>query len=196
MIVIGLTGSIGMGKSTAARFLKKMGCGVFDSDKYVHKLLEPGGDAFETVALSFPDVWDKKKRIINRKKLGEIIFYNNEAREKLEEILHPLVQSAQTDFIKKQKKLNRKFVVLDIPLLFETSAQHRVDYTIVVTAPYAIQRQRVLRRPNMTEEKFQQILARQMPDAQKCALADFVVPTGLGLAYTYRCLKQILERLS
>lgn len=196
MIILGLTGSIGMGKTTAARMLKQMGCAVFDSDAYVHQALSSEGQAFEAVALTFPKAWDKKKHLIDRKKLGEIVFEDALEREKLENILHPLVRHAQTQFIRKQKRMGRKFVVLDIPLLFETGAQNRVDYTIVVSAPDFVQRSRVLSRPNMKKEKFKQILQTQMPDNQKCALADFVVPTGLGKAHSYGVLKNILSELS
>ncbi len=193
MIVFGLTGSIGMGKSTAALMLKKMGCQIHNSDKAVHHALSPNGQAFEEVALTFPDVWDKKTHTIKRAALANIIFNDIDAKERLEQILHPIVQQAQGRFIQKCRRLQQDFVVLDIPLLFETNAQNRVDYTIVVSAPYAIQRARVLKRPNMSEEKFYAILDAQMPDKEKCALADFIVPTGLGMHYTFGCLKNILE---
>jgi len=195
MIIIGLTGSIGMGKSTAAALYRKLGVPVHESDKAVAEFLEPGGKAFETVALAFPDAWDKKTHTINKKKLADLVFTDDMQRQKLESILHPLVRRAQDRFLFKQKRLGRFLAVLDIPLLFETGAQHRVDYVIVVTAQPVIQRQRVLRRPNMTAEKLDSILDVQMPDGLKCNLADYVVQTGLGRADVLRRLKQILKEL-
>lgn len=193
MIVLGLTGSIGMGKSTAARMFKRMGVPVFDSDADVHKALSPKGAAFEEVAVTFPDAWDKKTRTINRTLLGGIVFEDADARKQLESILHPIVQAGQKKFIVGMTRLGKKLVVLDIPLLFEIGAQGRVDYTICVTAPDVIQRRRVLSRPNMSEEKFLKILDHQMPDAQKRTLADFVVQTGQGYALTYRQLQKIVK---
>ena len=195
MIVLGLTGSIGMGKTTAAAMLKKMGCAIHDADKAVHQALEPNGEAFEEVALSFPSAWDKKKRIIKRNVLADIIFKDINQRHALEQILHPVVQRSQIKFLKAQNRMGRRVVVLDIPLLFETGAQARVDYTVVVSAPYHVQRTRVLKRQGMSEEKFQHILETQMPDVQKRNLADFVVPTGMGMAYSYRCLMKIMEEI-
>ena len=195
MIVLGLTGSIGMGKTTAAAMLKKMGCAIHDADKAVHQALEPNGEAFEEVALSFPSVWDKKKRIIKRNVLADIIFKDINQRHALEQILHPVVQRSQIKFLKAQNRMGRGVVVLDIPLLFETGAQARVDYTVVVSAPYHVQRTRVLKRQGMSEEKFQRILETQMPDVQKRNLADFVVPTGMGMAYSYRCLMKLMEEI-
>lgn len=192
MIVIGLTGSIGMGKTTVARMMKQLGCAIHDSDKCVHDALQPKGAAFEEVALTFPTAWEKKTHTINKKILGEIIFKDSEKKEELENILHPVVQQSQKNFIQKQTRLGREVVVLDIPLLFETGAETRVDYTFVVSAPYHIQRHRVLSRPYMSEEKFKAILAAQMSDSEKRARADFVIPTGLGLAYTHRILKKSL----
>lgn len=193
MIVLGLTGSIGMGKSTAARMLKKLGCAVHDSDMAVRKALTSKGQAFEEVAVTFPECWDKKKHMINRGKLAKIVFDDFSKKQKLEEILHPIVRQSQSDFIRHQKRAGRKIVVLDIPLLFETGAEKRVDYTLVVTAPYDIQRRRVLARAGMTEKKFHDILDTQMPDKEKCARADFIIPTGLGLSYTFRILKNVLQ---
>lgn len=193
MIILGLTGSIGMGKTTAARMLAKMGCGVHDSDAAVRQALSPGGDAFEEVALTFPEAWDKKKHIIKRDILGDIVFNDVDKRRVLEDILHPMVQRSQKKFAQAQERLGRDIVALDIPLLFETGAQTRMDYTAVVSAPYHIQRRRVLSRPGMNEEKFQAILNTQMLDREKRALADFVVQTGMGMAYTYRELEKIVR---
>lgn len=196
MIVLGLTGSIGMGKSRAALMLKFLGVPAHDSDSAVHKALTPKGDAFEEVAVTFPDAWDKKKHVIDRKKLGQIVFNDEAALKKLEAILHPIAQKSQSEFIQAMKRAGKKIVVLDIPLLFETGAEKRVDYTLTVTAPANIQRRRVLERAGMSIEKFEKILARQMPDSQKQALSDFVVQTGLGYAHTFRQLKNIIREVS
>ncbi len=198
MIILGLTGSIGMGKSTAAAMLGKMSCAVHDSDKTVYDALQPTGKAFEEVAITFPKAWDKKKRLLKKDVLAQIIFADTKKRRELENILHPIVQRAQKDFIKTQKRLGRKFVVLDIPLLFETGADQRVHYTLVVDAPHSVQRRRVLARSNMDEKKFQAILKTQMSNKVKCRMADFVIPTGRGLATTWgalhNCLQEIKER--
>ena len=196
MIILGLTGSIGMGKSTVASMLEKLGCSTHSSDEAVHEALKPKGGAFEEVAVTFPESWDKKKRVLKRDILADIIFQDDAKRKELEEILHPIVHQSQKKFIQKQSRLNRDFVALDIPLLFETGAEQRVDYTLVVSAPYHVQRHRVLARAGMTEEKFEAILSTQMPDAEKRARADFIIPTGLGMAYTYKTLQQCLEQLS
>jgi len=195
MITIGLTGSIGMGKTTAAQMLKKMGCAIHDSDLCVYKALQPGGKAFEEVAVTFPEAWDKKKHIINRDILARLIFNDSKQKNILEHILHPIVRADQNKFIQNQTRQLRRFSVLDIPLLFETSADERVDVTAVVTAPLAIQRRRVLSRPGMDENRFLSILNSQMPNVHKCALADFIIPTGLGRAYTYSTLRQMLRKL-
>lgn len=195
MITLGLTGSIGMGKSTVGDMLKKLGCAVHDSDIAVRQALAPDGNAFEEVAVTFPDAWDKKKHIIKKDVLSEIIFSDKEKREELEGILHPAAQLSQRNFLKRQQALGRDISVLDIPLLFETGAERRVDYTLVASAPYHIQRRRVLSRPGMDEEKFLSILNTQMPDQTKCAYADFVVPTGLGYAYTFKVLQKILREI-
>ncbi len=196
MIVLGLTGSIGMGKSTVALMLKKLGCGIHDSDKAVRLALSPKGQAFEEVALTFPTSWDKKTHIIKRDVLAEVIFNDDLERQKLEKILHPIVHRLQKEFIQKQARLGRKIVVLEIPLLFETGAETRVDYTVVVSAPYHVQRHRVLKRSGMSEERFKKILRNQMSDKEKCLRADFVIPTGMGMAYTHKCLKNMLEKIN
>lgn len=195
MIVLGLTGSIGMGKSATARLFKKLGVPVFDSDADVHKALSPEGAAFEEVAVTFPESWDKKTATINRKVLGGIVFNDAKKRKELEGILHPVVQAGQKKFIAAMKRMGKKIVVLDIPLLFETGAEKRVDYTIVVTAPYSIQRRRVLARVGMDEARFLKILEMQMPDAEKQARADFIVQTGQGYAHTHRQLQKILKEV-
>lgn len=194
MIVLGLTGSIGMGKSTAAKMLKLHGIPVHDSDRAVHAALLPNGSAFEEVAVTFPEAWDKKARLIDRKKLGDIVFQDKAALKKLEAILHPVAMASQKKFLLAMKAKGKRAAALEIPLLFETGAESRVDYTIVVTAPPAIQRRRVMARKNMTEEKFRRILDSQMPDAEKQARADFVVQTGMGFAATFRDLRKALKK--
>ena len=195
MIVIGLTGSIGMGKTTVAGMFERLGCGVHCSDKASRLALSPDGGAFEEVALNFPESWDKKKHIIKRDALAEIIFKDEAKKTVLENIIHPAVRASQDDFILKQKLLGRKVVILDIPLLFETNAQNRMDYNVVVSAPYFIQARRVLKRSGMSEEKFVAILKTQIPDVQKRAMADFIVPTGLGMAYSYHHVRKIMKEI-
>lgn len=198
MIVLGLTGSIGMGKSTVAAMMKTLGIPVHDSDIAAHRLLEPKSEARLALAAAFPhyeypQIYEKKTYNINRRELGQIVFSDDEARARLEAIIHPLVRKSQTEFLRASALKGIKIAVLDVPLLFETGADARVDYTITVSAPAFLQRARVLARPDMTEEKFHAILARQMPDAEKRARSDFVIQTGLGRAHSLQTLKQILQ---
>lgn len=189
--IIGLTGSIGMGKSTAARMLKDFGVPVFDADLAVHLLLAKDGAAVAKIAKIFPDSF--KKGAIDRKILGQLVFGAPARLRQLEAILHPLVQRQEKIFLTQNAKA--RAVVLEIPLLFETGADKRCDVTIVVTAPKQVQKQRVLKRKSMTLQKFKAILAQQMPDAEKCALADFCVETSDGKACTRQKLANILARL-
>ncbi len=195
MIVAGLTGSIGMGKSTVASILRDMGVPVHCADEEVHTLLAPGGQGVMPVAHLFPDAYDKEKSCIDRKKLGVAVFDNPEKRRALEEILHPLVQEGQQKFLRLAQRRHAKVAVLDIPLLFETGAEARVDVTLCVSAPPFVQRQRVLARPGMNAERFEAIRAVQMSDNEKRRRADFVIPTGGGLALTRRALRQTLRIL-
>ncbi|OIN85630.1 MAG: dephospho-CoA kinase [Alphaproteobacteria bacterium CG1_02_46_17] len=196
MKIIGLTGSIGMGKSVTASMLQRMGYPVFDSDLAVHKLLAPYGAAFQTVALSFPECWDAKKHLIDRQKLGRIVFADSSKRKELEDILHPLVWWQQKKFIQESIARGAKIAVLDIPLLFETGSQRKCDAVICVDSPHFIQRQRVLSRPNMNEDHFYAILSRQMPQFEKKKLSDYILQTGLGYAHTLRHLKKIIANLT
>ena len=193
-----------MGKSTAAAMLNRMNIPVHDSDAEVHRLLSSDEQARLALAAQFPyyryfGIYGRKNkngvRPFDRKKLGKFVFEKPKEREKLEKILHPLVRQAQDNFIRIQRNSGADIVALDIPLLFETGAEQRVDYTIVISAPAFIQQERVLSRPNMTEKKFKAILATQMSDAEKCARADFVVPSGLGKAETMKALKKIVHDL-
>ena len=204
MIILGLTGSIGMGKTSTANMLQTLGVPIHDADEEVHALLAEGGKGNIAVRAAFPyfsyaSVYGKKmkngNRPIDRKALGKIVFENDREREKLENILHPLVREAQTAFIKKHKNMGTYIVALDIPLLFETGADSRVDYVLTVDAPFFMQVARVLGRQNMTHDKFQSILSRQMPNKEKCARSDFVIHTGLGRAHTMKQLKEILNQI-
>ena len=190
MIVLGLTGSIGMGKSTAARMLKRMGAPVCDSDAVVHGLLGCHGAAVPAIDAAFPGV--VVDGAVDRRALGAAVFGNPAALKRLEAILHPAVQAAQRRFLKQAARRGVRVVVLDIPLLFETGGERRVDRTVVVTAPFLVQKSRVLARPGMTSEKFAAILARQMPDAEKRRRADYVVNTGDGRRATRRALRNIV----
>lgn len=195
MNILGLTGSIGMGKSAAARFLRRLHVPTHESDDAVHRALMPGGRAFEEVAVTFPEAWEKKTHTINRQKLGELVFSSSEKREELESILHPVARMSQEKFIRDQSRKGQKIVCLDIPLLFETGAENRVDHVLVVSAPFEVQRRRVLSRAGMTEEKFLSILNAQMPDEEKRARADYVVPTGMGYHMTFQTLKKIIAEI-
>lgn len=204
MIIIGLTGSIGMGKSTAAAMMQTMGIPVHDADAAVHDLLSQPGEALNAVAAAFPyfeypQMYGRKDksgiRKLDRKKLGEIVFKDDEKREALENILHPFVRREQDGFIRKNKGLGMNMIAFDIPLLFETGADARVDVTINVSANFSVQRARVLERPGMNEEKFEAILKRQMPDGEKCARADYVLHSGLGRAQMMKELKFIVAQI-
>ncbi|MBP2229821.1 dephospho-CoA kinase [Azospirillum agricola] len=193
MIVLGLTGSIGMGKSTAARILAAMGAPVCDSDAVVHGLLARGGRAVPAIDAAFPGaVIDGA---VDRRALGTAVFGNPAALSRLEAILHPMVQAAQRDFLARAARRGARVAVLDIPLLFETGGENRVDVTVVVSAPFVVQKARVLARPGMTVEKFAGILARQTPDGEKRRRADYVVPTGAGRLVTRQALRCIVRDL-
>lgn len=198
-----------MGKSTAGAMLEYLGVPVHDSDKTVHNLLHYGTPAWYEIGKAFPyfaypQIYGRKhywhplketKRFLKRDALGKLVFDNEKERKKLEEILHPLVRQSQNEFIKKHRSIGQDIVALDIPLLFETGAESRVDYTITVSAPNFIQASRVLSRPNMTTQKYQGILKSQMTDGEKRARSDFVVHSGLGRAQTMKELKAVLAKL-
>ena len=194
MIVLGLTGSIGMGKSTAAGMLRRLGVKLFDADAVVHRLLGPGGAAVAAVETLFPGVRDETGAI-DRRRLGMRVFGDPAALRRLEAILHPMVRQAETRFVRQARARRESLVVLDIPLLYETGAPERCDYVLVVSAPARIQRERVMRRPGMTESRFASILRAQMPDREKRRRADFVVPTGLGRGLTFRRLRRVVADL-
>ena len=180
MIVLGLTGSIGMGKSTVAAMFADAGVPVFDADAVVHELQGPGGRLLPSIEALFPGTTSDAG--LDRAKLGKAVFGDSDALKRLEGLVHPAVGEARAAFL--QSHTESPLVLLDIPLLFETGGSDRVDRIAVVSAPAEIQRERVLRREGMTPERFESILARQLPDAEKRAQADFVIETGGALAET------------
>ncbi len=190
MILLGLTGSIGMGKSTAADMLRVLGVPVHDSDATVHGLFAWDAELRAAVDARFPGVLTADG--VDRGALGAAVFGDDAARRDLEALVHPRVRAAADAFVRHHRRQGAALAVLDIPLLYETGGEGRVDGVIVVTAPAWLQRRRVLGRPGMTEEKLDGILASQMPDREKRRRADFVVETGAGRAYTFRRLKRIV----
>ncbi|MBB6254877.1 dephospho-CoA kinase [Nitrospirillum iridis] len=194
MMVLGLTGSIGMGKSTAAAMLRRLGCPVHDSDATVHRLYAKGGEAVAPIARAFPGV--VRDGAVDRQLLSAAVMGNSPALRRLEAIVHPLVGRARERFLRRAAASGARVAVLDVPLLFETGGQAHCDRVAVVSAPLSLQRSRVLARPGMTPAKLAVILRRQMPDAEKRRRADFVVPTGLGRALTLRRLAAIVTLLS
>lgn len=192
MIVIGLTGSIGMGKTTTAKLFAEEGVPVLDSDEVVHALYR--AEAVGLIETAFPGT--TVSGAVDRQKLAEVLRENPANFGKLEAIVHPLVREKQEAFLAKAREEARQFALLDIPLLFETGAEERVDKIVVVSCAPDIQRQRVLSRPGMTEEKFEMILARQMPDAEKRQRADFVIDTGNGVEAARDQVRGILQRLA
>ena len=193
MVIVGLTGSIGMGKSTAAKMLREMGVPVYDADAAVHALQAPGGAALPGIEAAFPGV--VKAGVLDRQALGARVFGNKDALRRLEAIVHPLVGQKQRAFLRRAALAGEKLVVLDIPLLFEGMGERRVDATLVVSAPAFLQRRRVLARPGMTVEKFEGILRQQVPDSLKRRKASIVIPTGMGLAPTRAALGKAVAEL-
>ena len=191
MIIVGLTGSIGMGKSTTASMFADEGIPVHDADAVVHKLYE--GEAVALVEAEFPGTTDDGK--IQRTKLGEKVIGDAGAMQRLESIIHPLVHRAEKEFLDDARANNVDIVVLDIPLLMETGGDQRVDVVVVVTASPEEQRNRVLARPGMSEEKFEAILTQQMPDADKRKRADFIVDTTDGLEPARKQVQKIISKL-
>lgn len=191
--IIGLTGSIGMGKSTAAHMMKRMGVAVFDADAEVHKLMGPNGAALPALRKRFPEVVGPTG--VDRQTLGQAVFGNDQALRDLESILHPMVGQRRLVFLRAHSLRRARCVVLDIPLLLESKKPTFCDEVLVVSAPRFLQRQRVLQRLGMTEDKFSAILARQMPDQKKRRLADAVVYSGLGKHVTWRFLHRIVKRV-
>lgn len=192
MIVIGLTGSIGMGKSTAGAMFADRAIPVISADEIVHKLY--AGRAAGVIEAAFPGtVIDG---VVDRNRLSKAVLNDESAFRRLESIIHPLVAEEREAFVEEQRGAGQKLVVLDIPLLFEGNGQKTVDKVVVVSCGDDLQKQRVMKRPGMTEEKFQAILARQLPDAQKRARADYVVDTSGSFDQTRRQIDKIIDELT
>jgi dephospho-CoA kinase len=192
MFVIGLTGSLGMGKSTAARFFAEEGVPVHDADAVVHRLY--AGEAAARIETAFPGTTSDGK--VDRNKLAALVLDDPAALKKLEGIVHPLVHAAERRLLAQAQARGEKVAVLDIPLLFETGADQRVDAVVVVSAPAEVQQSRVLARPGMTMQKLESILARQMPDAEKRRRADFVVDTSGRFEATRAQIRAILDAVA
>lgn len=191
MIVLGLTGSIGMGKSTAAAMFADEGVPVHEADAAVHRLY--AGRAAPLIEAAFPGT--VKDGVVDRAALGAKVLNDPAAMQRLEAIVHPLVRQEEEAFLEAARQSGTPLALLDIPLLYETGAETRCDKIVVVSAPAEIQRERVLRRPGMSEAKFAAILAKQLPDAEKRARADFVIGTGGGFDATRAAVKAVVAEL-
>ena len=191
MLVIGLTGGIGMGKSAAAEHFALRGIPVFDADACVHRLYE--GEAVAAIEAAFPGVTRDGR--VDRNLLSERIADSPERLKQLEAIVHPMVIEAEIAFLRDRERQGAKLAVLEIPLLFETGADKRVDITLTVSAPAHVQRERVLARTGMTEEKLEQLVARQLPDAERRRRADYVVDSGASLGDMRAALDRVIESL-
>lgn len=195
MKVVGLTGSIAMGKSTAAAMLRRMGIPVHDSDTAVHRLQAPGGAAVPPIVARFGRGTLRPDGSIDRPALGAIVFADPAALADLEAILHPLVQAEALVFLKRQARRRRPMAVLDIPLLMEKGGRRRFDAVLVVSASPCLQRQRALARPGMTAARFDRIVAQQLPDATKRRRATFTIRSGLGYGVAWRDLSAALTAI-
>lgn len=194
MITLGITGSIAMGKSEAAKIFVKNDVPVFDSDACVHNLFFTNQKLKKQIGDVFPDAIEGNQ--INRAKLGSIVFGSKEKTKKLEALIHPLVRREQDQFLKEHAAAKTPLVVFDIPLLFETGAEQRLDKTLLISAPKEIQKQRVLVRDGMSEEKFEAILSRQMPDEQKQKLANYVISSANGKEAMQKDIESLIKQLS
>ena len=190
-LIIGLTGSIGMGKSTVAGMFRRLGVPVFDADAEVRRVQGPGGRALAAIEAAFPG--STHAGGVHRDRLGAHVFGDRVALMRLEGILHPLVAEAQAGFVGVHRL--KRAVLLDVPLLFEKGGWRRCDLTVVVSAPYRVQRARVMARPGMTAAKFESILAQQMPDREKRRLADVVIETGRGRRATFEAVRRLVADL-
>ena len=191
MLVIGLTGSMGMGKSAAAKHFARRGVPVFDADAEVHRLYE--GEAVSAMAAAFPKAVSGGK--VDRGLLAQEVAGSPEKLKSLESIVHPRVVKAEIDFLRDLEVRGARLALLEIPLLFETGAESRVDVTVVVSAPAEVQRTRVLARPGMTDAKLADLLKRQLSDREKRARADFIVDSGTSLADMHRQIDKLIESL-
>jgi len=198
MIIIGLTGSIAMGKSATAYIFSAYGVPVFDADNCVHQLIGFNGRLVPLIAKEFPSTLEKinNYKFINREKLGNIVFNNKKMKRTLENIIHPQIGRERKKWTEQAIRRREKIICYDVPLLFETKGEKAVDEVIVVSAPYFIQRQRALRRKNMDQKKLNNILKAQMPDKDKRKRADFVVNTGNGHRFSRNQVKNIIKKLS
>jgi dephospho-CoA kinase len=192
MFLLGLTGSIGMGKSTAARMFAARGVPVHDADATVHRLY--AGEAVAPIGAAFPDAVRDGR--VDRSRLAELVVGDKEALARLENIVHPLVRHAEQEFLDRAARSGARLVVLEVPLLIEAGGAERVDAVAVVTADPEIQRERVLARPGMSPDKLSGILARQMPDAEKRCRGHFLIDTGAGLAPAQKAVDDILRALA
>ncbi len=197
LLVLGLTGSIGMGKSTVAGMFRRCGALVHDADAVVHQLYGPGGAAVPRVAALAPDavVGTGRSARVDRAVLGKVVLNDADALKALEAAVHPLVGRARDRFLRHACSRGVDLVIMDVPLLFETGGERRVDATCVVSAPAFVQAHRVLARAGMSTEKLDSIRRRQMPDVKKRRLADFVIPTGLSKALTWRRVEALADDL-
>lgn len=193
MKIIGLTGSIGMGKSETAKMFVAEGIPVFDADAEVHRLQKKDGKALPLIEEAFPG--SVKDGELDRQALGQHVFSDPNAKKKLEAIMHPMVGEARVAFFNEAEKNTVPFVVVDVPLLFETGGNKACDKVITVSAPADVQRERVLARPGMTVEKFEHILGLQVPDAEKRAGSDFVIETDKGLKHAHEQVRSIIKIL-
>lgn len=193
MVVLGLTGSIAMGKSTAALMFRRLGVPVFDADHCVHRLLARGGRAVSRIEALFPGT--VVAGAVDRPALAAKVFGDDKALARLEAILHPLVAGERRRFLGRQRRRGAPLVVIDVPLLFETGHDRGCDWVAVVSAPAFLQRQRLRRRPGMTPSRLRAIAARQLPDHAKRRRADVVLPSGLGRAVTFARVKRLVATL-
>jgi len=193
MKTVGLTGSIGMGKTETAGMFRELGVPVFDADAVVHKLQAPAGRAIPIIDVVFPGVIDAG--VLDRQKLGALIFADADAKKKLEAIMHPMVAEERALFFTGAEKAGAAFVVVDVPLLFETGGNATCDKVIVVSAPASVQRSRVLARAGMTAKRFEQIHSKQTPDADKRAGADYIIDTDKGLDHARARVQEITNDL-
>jgi dephospho-CoA kinase len=193
MLIVGLTGSLAMGKSETARMFAELGSPLFDADAEVHRLYAAGGAAVAPVAEAFPEAL--VDGAIDRARLSALLLADPARLPQLEAIVHPLVRAAESRFLDAARQAGEPFVILDIPLLFETGRDSAMDRIVVVSTSPEIQRRRALARPGMTEEKLARLLSRQTPDADKRARADFIVETGAGLDDAFDQVQRIVSRL-
>ena len=193
MKIIGLTGGIGMGKSTASASFRRHGAPIFDADQAVHELQAVGGRAVRPIEAAFPGT--TRGGAVDREALRRAVLGNSAALKQLERIVHPLVRDTEKRFLAMARRAGKTLVVLDIPLLLETGGEKRVHKVVVVSAPAAVQAARVMRRPGMTAERLAAIRARQMPDVEKRRRADVVIHSGLSRHFAVAAIRRLMHRL-